>query len=87
MVAVAKKHQTVGDSQPLSMATLFTPAGVRPSDEEMVFRRRAIEVGKQFSSDVRCEEAIAEVVKQIVSEGLHCRLGSVDNEVVTMLEN
>ena len=87
VVAVAKKHQTVGDSQPLSMATLFTPAGVRPSDEEMVFRRRAIEVGKQFSSDVRCEEAIAEVVKQIVSEGLHCRLGSVDNEVVTMLEN
>ena len=87
VVAVAKKHQTDGDSQPLSMATFFTPSGVRPSDVDMVFRRRAIELGKQFSNDVSCEEAIAEIVKKIVSEGLHCTLGSIDKELDKILES
>ena len=63
MVAVVKKHQSDGDSQPLSMATLLTPAGVEPSVEEMVFRRRAIEVGKQVSSEVRFENFIIAVNK------------------------
>ena len=87
VVAVAKKHQSDGVSHPLSMATLFTPAGVQPSDEEMVFRRRAIEMGKQFSSDVRCEEAIVETFKKIVSEGFQCTHGSIDEEIGRILDS
>lgn len=87
VVAVAQKHQTVGHSQPLSMATFFTPAGLRPSDEDMAFRRRAIELGEQFSKDVTCEEAIAEMVAKLVSEGLHCTLGSINEELVQILDN
>ena len=87
MVAVAKRHQSDGDSQPLSMATLFTPAGVQPSVEEMVFRRRAIEVGKQVSSEVRCEEAIVEIFKMFASEGLYCRPADIDDEWVHMLNS
>ena len=87
VVTVAKKHETDGDSQPLSMATFFTPAGVRPSDEDMVFRRRAIELGKHFSCDVTCEEAIAEIVKKVISEGLHCTLESIDKEMVKILDS
>ena len=86
VVAVAKKHQSDGDSQPLSMATLFTPAGVQPSVEEMVFRRRAIEVGMQISSDVSCEDAIVTIFKKLVSEGLYCAHGNIDEEVVQMLD-
>ena len=87
VVAVAKKHQSDGDSHPLSMATLFTPAGVQPSDEEMVFRRRAIEVGKQFSSGFGCEEAIVEIFKKIVSEGFQCTHGSIDQEIGRILDS
>ena len=87
MVAVAKKHQSDGDAQPLSMATLFTPAGAQPSAEEMVFRRRAIEVGKQVSSEVRCEEAIVDIFKRVASEGLHCRHADIEDEVVHMLNS
>ena len=87
VVAVAKRHQSDGDSQPLSMATLFTPAGVEPSVEEMVFRRRAIEVGKQVSSEVRCEEAIVEIFRRVATEGLHCRPADIDDEVIHMLNS
>ena len=87
MVALAKKHQAVGDSQPLSMAILFTPAGVQPSVEEIEFRRRAIELGKQFSIDVSCEEAIVEIVRILAREGLHCPPQSIDREMVKMLDN
>ena len=87
VVAVAKKHQSDGDSQPLSMATLFTPAGVQPSVQEMVFRRRAIEEGKQVSSEVGCEEAIVQIFGRLASEGLHCRLADIDDEVVHMLNS
>ena len=87
MVALAKKHQAVGDSQPLSMAILFTPAGVQPSVEEIEFRRRAIELGKQFSTDVSCEEAIVEIVRMLAREGLHCPPQSIDREMVNMLDN
>ena len=87
MVALAKKHQAVGDSQPLSMAILFTPAGVQPSVEEIEFRRRAIELGKQFSTDVGCEEAIVEIVRMLAREGLHCPPQSIDREMVNMLDN
>ena len=85
VVAVAKKHQSDGDTQPLSMATLFTPAGVQPSVEEMVFRRRVIEVGKQVSSEVRCEEAIVQIFKRVANEGLYCTDGDIEDEVVHML--
>ena len=85
-MAVAKKHQSDGDAQPLSMATLFTPAGAQPSAEEVVFRRRAIEVGKQMSSEVRCEDAIVTIFKKLVSEGLYCAHGNIDNEVVQILD-
>ena len=86
VVQLAKKHQSDGDSQPLSMATLFTPAGAQPSAEEVVFRRRAIEVGKQMSSEVRCEDAIVTIFKKLVSEGLYCAHGNIDNEVVQILD-
>ena len=87
LLAVVKKHQSDGDSQPLSMATLFTPAGVQPSVEEMVFRRRAIEIGKQVTSEVSCEEAIVQIFKRVASEGLHCTQADIDDEVVHMLNS
>ena len=87
VVQLAKKHQSDGDPQPLSMATFFTPAGVQASTEEMVFRRRAIEVGAQVSSDVRCEEAIVATFKKLVSEGLYCAHGNIDEEVVDILNS
>ena len=87
VVQLAKKHQSDGDPQPLSMATFFTPAGVQASTEEMVFRRRAIDMGKQFSSDVGCEEAIVAIFKKLVSEGLYCARGNIDEEVVNILNS
>ena len=87
VVKLAKKHQRDGDAQPLSMATLFTPAGVQASTEEMVFRRRAIEVGTQVSSDVGCEEAIVAIFKKLVSEGLYCAHKNIDTEVVDILNS
>ena len=87
VVQLAKKHQSDGDAQPLSMATLFTPAGAQPSAEEMVFRRRAIELGKQVSSNAGCEDAIVAIFKKLVSEGLYCAHGNMDEEVVDILNS
>ena len=87
VVQLAKKHQSDGDLQPLSMATLFTPAGAQPSAEEMVFRRRAIELGKQASSDVGCEDVIVAIFKKLVSEGLYCAHAEIDEEMVDILNS
>ena len=81
IVSLAKKYQSGGSSQPLSMATLYTPSHLQPSPEERAFRRRAIELSEGFSCDKECEEAIVEIIQTLAVEGFYCKYGSVDEEM------
>ena len=80
-MSLAKKYQSGGTSQPLSMATLYTPSHLQPSTEEKAFRRRAIELSEGFSSYEGCEEAIIEIVRTLAIEGFYCNYNSVDEEM------
>ena len=80
-MSLAKKYQSGGTSQPLSMATLYTPSHLQPSTEEKAFRRRAIELSEGFSSNEDCEEAIIKIVRTLAIEGFYCNYNSVDEEM------
>ena len=69
----------VQDSSDQSIRIVFMP--------KCFEQNRAIELGKQFYRDVTCEEAIAEIVKKVISEGLHCTLESIDKEMVKILDS
>ena len=84
-MSLAKKHQGGGTPQPLSMVTLYTPAHLQPSPEETAFRRRAVELSEQFSSNQDCEEAIVEIVKTLAVEGFYCKYESVDEEMARIV--
>ena len=87
IVSLAKKHQSGGSPQPLSMATLYTPSHLQPSPEEKAFRRRAIELSEGFSSNQDCEEAIVEIVKTLAVEGFYCKYEIVEEEMGTIVAN
>ena len=70
IAALAKKHQNDGQLQPLSMVTMYTPASVGASSTEKHFRRRAIQLGEQYTSDVSCEEALIAIMDTLLKEGL-----------------
>ena len=83
-MALAKKHQMDGSSQPLSLIIMYTPDGFQASRDEMYLRGRAIQLGQTFSEGASTIEAIEYVGRKLMEEGL----GDVDmdDEVVGMLQ-
>ena len=84
MVALAQKHQMDGPSQPLSLVIMYTPKGMQASRDEMYLRGRAVQLCEVISGETSSIEAVKEVGKKLIEEGL----GDVeiDPEVVGMLQ-
>ena len=85
MVALAEKHQTDGPSEPLSLVIMHTPKGMQASMDEMSLRGRAVQLGENISGEASSIEAVKEVGRKLMEEGL----GDVeiDQEVVGILQS
>ena len=86
-MSLAKKHQCCGSPQPLSMATMYTPSDIRPTAQDLLFRRRAVELSQQYNSDESCEEAIVGMVNILAYEGLHCNYRDVNKDFANLVED
>ena len=70
IVKLAEKHQKTGQSEPLSLLTMFTPGGLGALENELVLRRRAAELSKSFGEEVGVVDAIVEIIRILAQEGL-----------------
>ena len=64
------QHQMEGKPQPLSLLTMCTPAGLHVSEEELLLRERATQLGKNFGLEVPAVEAIVKIMETLKSEGI-----------------
>ena len=60
----------MGEPQPLSLITMFTPEGLDVTDEELFLRGRAVQLGHSQRGEENCVEVIVDIVKQLRLEGL-----------------
>ena len=67
---MAKKHQTGGNPQPLSLITMHTPEGLQITEEELYLRGRVLQLGDEQRVDLGCVNAILDIVKTLKSEGV-----------------
>ena len=84
MVALAEKHQTDGPSQPLSLVIMYTPKGMQASMDEISLRGRAVQLGGNISRDASSIEAVKEVGRKLMEEGLSDV--EIDDEVIGILQ-
>ena len=84
---MAREHQNDGPLQPLSMVSMFTPETVARTSEEMFFRRRALELSQQLDDEVLWEDAIMNVVIQLVQEGLCIRISDIDEDITRVIRD
>ena len=68
--ALVRKHQMEGEPKPLSLLTMYTPAGLEVATEEQFLRERAIQLGNAVSPDMDGVGAIVEIMRVLRSEGI-----------------
>ena len=66
---MAKKHQKTGQFEPLSLLTMYTPRGLSVQEDELVMRRRAVQLGRTFGDEVAAVDAIVEIMRVLRQEG------------------
>ena len=83
-MSLAKKHQMSGEPEPLSLIVMYTPHDVVVSEEELYLRGRAIQLCQGYAENTSTVEAIKEIGKQLMLEGL----GNVEiiDDTIEMLE-
>ena len=87
IVSLARQHQQGGSLQPLSMVSMFTPKAVVGTSEEMFFRRRAMELSEELGSEVIWEDAVVNVVCQLVREGLCIRISDINEDLAKLISD
>ena len=68
---LVQRHQMRGQPKPLSLITLYTPAGLLVTDEEQFLRERAISLGETKRSGISCVDAIVQITQVLLGEGLN----------------
>lgn len=67
---MAKKHQTGGNPQPISLITMHTPEGLQITEEELYLRGRVLQLGDEQRVDLSCVDAILDIMETLKSEGV-----------------
>ena len=70
MVALAKKHQMNSPAQALSLVIMHTPKNEESTREEQYLRGRAVELSQTFSEGACSKEAIVDMGRTLMQEGL-----------------
>ena len=68
--ALAKKHQTSGESQPVSLITMHSPEGLDVTEEDLYLRGRVLQLGNQQGNDLSSVDAICDIMKTLRLEGV-----------------
>ena len=73
-----------GPTQPLSLVIMHTPNNLQTTSEERYLRGRAVEISKSFSEGVCSKNAIKDMGRRLMQEGL----GDVqlNDEIVDILK-
>ena len=66
---MAEKHQKTGESEPLSLVTMYTPQGLNVEENELVLRRRAVQIGATFGNETDAADAIVQIMGALRQEG------------------
>ena len=86
IAVLARAHQADGPPQPLSMVLIFRGEDVLVSAQQMVHRKRVIELSQQYGPEVACEDAIVEIMRTLLVEGLYIDFNNVEEEIKQVIE-
>ena len=67
---MATKYQTVGQPQPASLVTMYTPEGLEVTEEELYLRGRVLQLGDQQGEDLSCVDSILDLMRTLRLEGV-----------------
>ena len=70
-MALAELHQNVGQCEPISLLTMYTPRGISVSDSDFMLRGRAMELGEIFTKETGAIEAITQIMEVLRDEGIN----------------
>ena len=70
IVTLAEQHQNAGQSEPISLLTMYTPRKLNVSAAELTLRGRAVQLGETISKETDAVKAITEMIKVLKDEGL-----------------
>ena len=87
IAVLARTHQSDGPPQPLSMVLIFRGEDVSVSAQQMVHRQRLVELSQQYGPEVACEDAIVEIMKTVIVEGLYIDDNNVDKEIKQVIQD
>ena len=70
IVALVEQHQKTGETEPISLLTMFTPSALIVTEPEFVLRGRAVQLGNRFAKGTSAVDAITEIMAVMRKEGL-----------------
>jgi hypothetical protein len=70
IVALAEQHQKVGETEPISLLTIYTPSALTVSEAEFALRGRAVQLGNSFGNETSAVDAITQIMEVLRQEGL-----------------
>ena len=70
IVALVEQHQKTGETEPISLLTMYTPSALFVTKPEFALRGRAVQLGNRFGKKTSGVEAIREIVADLRQEGL-----------------
>ena len=59
-----------GESQPVSLITMYSPEGLEVTEEEIYLRGRVIQLGNHQGDDLSCVDAICDIMRTLRLEGV-----------------
>ena len=69
-IAVAKQYQIGQELYPLSCLDMWSAESWKPTEAEMILRRRAVELSQMRSKGENSEDAMIQITQSLVEEGL-----------------
>ena len=70
IVMLAEQHQKIGEPQPISLLTMFTPSGLNVTEPEFALRGRIVQLCNRFDGETSEVDAITEIMEVLRQEGL-----------------
>ena len=69
-MALVEQHQKTGETEPISLLTMFTPSALIVTEHESALRERAVQLSKRFGKETSAVDAIADIMEVLRKEGL-----------------
>ena len=67
---LAELHQKTGEPEPISLLTMYTPAGLNVTETEFALRGRIVQLCNRFGRETSEVDAITEIMEVLRQEGL-----------------